>query len=149
MSQTSREISPIHTFWLKLCILKIHTISLSPSIRCVRSDDFSFIRIAQLVKRPATSWPAEGVRVRYPAGERFSSFHVVQTGSGVHPASFPMGTRALFPALKRPGRENDHSPLTTVEVKKTWIYTSTHPYVIMAKWLIGYAQGQIYLYHET
>jgi hypothetical protein len=29
------------------------------------------------------------------------------------------------PGEKRPGREADHSPLTNVEVKKPWIYTST------------------------
>jgi hypothetical protein len=34
--------------------------------------------------------------------------------------------------LKRPGCEADHSPPASAEVKKTWIYTSTHPYVSMA-----------------
>jgi hypothetical protein len=34
-----------------------------------------------------------------------------------------MGTGgALCPEVKRPGREADHSPLTSAEVKKTWIY---------------------------
>jgi hypothetical protein len=33
----------------------------------------------------------------------------------------------LSPELKRPGREADHSPTTTVQVKKTWTYTSTPP----------------------
>jgi hypothetical protein len=32
---------------------------------------------------------------------------------------------ALSPGVKRPGHEADHSPPTSVEVKKTWIYTST------------------------
>jgi hypothetical protein len=32
---------------------------------------------------------------------------------------------ALYPAIKRPERETDHSPQTSVEVKKTWIYRST------------------------
>jgi hypothetical protein len=31
----------------------------------------------------------------------------------------------LVPGVKRPGREADHSPSTTAEVKNTWIYTST------------------------
>jgi hypothetical protein len=31
---------------------------------------------------------------------------------------------ALFPGVKRPGREADHSAKASVEVKKTWIYTS-------------------------
>jgi hypothetical protein len=37
-----------------------------------------------------------------------------------------------FPGVKRPGREADHSPPTTAEVKKMWIYTSTPPYAFMA-----------------
>jgi hypothetical protein len=34
---------------------------------------------------------------------------------------------ALSPVVKRPGREADHSPPTSAEVKNTWIYTSTPP----------------------
>jgi hypothetical protein len=32
---------------------------------------------------------------------------------------------ALFPGVKRPRREVNHSPPTNAEVKKIWIYTST------------------------
>jgi hypothetical protein len=39
---------------------------------------------------------------------------------------------ALSPGLKRSGREADHSPPTSAEVKKIWIYTSTPPYAFMA-----------------
>jgi hypothetical protein len=39
---------------------------------------------------------------------------------------------ALSPEVRRPGREADHSPPTSVEVKNTWIYTSTPPYAFMA-----------------
>jgi hypothetical protein len=39
---------------------------------------------------------------------------------------------ALSPGAKRPGREADHSPPTSAEVKNTWIYTPTPPYVFMA-----------------
>jgi hypothetical protein len=56
----------------------------------------------------------------------------VHVGCGVHPASYPVGTGALSPGLKRPGREADHSPPASAEVKKTWIYTSTLPYAILA-----------------
>jgi hypothetical protein len=37
----------------------------------------------------------------------------------------------LSSGVKRPGREADHSPPASVEVKKTWLYTSTPPYVFM------------------
>jgi hypothetical protein len=39
---------------------------------------------------------------------------------------------APFPGVKRPGREADHSPPTSAEVKKMWIYTSTPSYAFMA-----------------
>jgi hypothetical protein len=44
-----------------------------------------------------------------------------------------MGTEGvIFPGVKRPRREADHSPPTSAGVKNTWIYTSTPPYVFMA-----------------
>jgi hypothetical protein len=64
--------------------------------------------------------------------ERVKNFlHIVQTGSGVHPTSYKMGTGGSFPGIKRQGREADHSLPTSAEVKKMWI-TSTPPYVFMA-----------------
>jgi hypothetical protein len=37
-----------------------------------------------------------GVRVRVPARERFLPLHVVHTGSGAHPASYPKSVRGSF-----------------------------------------------------
>jgi hypothetical protein len=48
-----------------------------------------------------------------------------------HPAFYPVGTGTSFPRVKRPEREDDHSPPTSVEVKKTWVYTPTPPYPFM------------------
>jgi hypothetical protein len=73
-----------------------------------------------------------GVGVRVPVGSKFSLLHTVQTGSGVHPASYSMGNGVSFPGVKRQGLEADHSPLANAEVKKIWIYVSTPPYVFMA-----------------
>jgi hypothetical protein len=44
-------------------------------------------------------------RVRFPAGagNSFSIHHRVQNGSGVHSASYPMGTRGSFPGGKVAG----------------------------------------------
>jgi hypothetical protein len=64
--------------------------------------------------------------------QEFSLLHVVQTGSGVHPTSYPMGTGGSFPGVKRQGREADHSSPTSAKVKKMWIYISTPRYVFMA-----------------
>jgi hypothetical protein len=74
---------------------------------------------------------AVGTATGYGLDDRNIALHVVQTGSGVHP-TYPMGTGGSFPGVKRQGRETDHSPSTSAEVKKTWIYTSTPPYIFMA-----------------
>jgi hypothetical protein len=73
-----------------------------------------------------------GVGVQILLGKDFSSLHVVQTNYGVHPASYPMGNGGSFPGIKRPGREADHSPTTSTEVKNTLIYTFTPPCVFAA-----------------
>jgi hypothetical protein len=57
---------------------------------------------------------------------------VLQTDSGVHPTSYPMGTGGSFPEVKRQWREAEHSPPASAEVKKMCIYTATPPYVVMA-----------------
>jgi hypothetical protein len=67
-----------------------------------------------------------GVRVPEGVGS-FSLHHHVQTGSGAHSASYPMGTRALSLGIQRPGREADHTPTSSAEVKNAWSYTSTPP----------------------
>jgi hypothetical protein len=56
--------------------------------------------------------------VRSPAWTKdFSSSLCVQTGSGAHPASCTMGTGGPFPGGKaRPGRDADHSSLSSAEV---------------------------------
>jgi hypothetical protein len=56
----------------------------------------------------------------------FSLCHRIQTGSGAHPASYPMST-----GVKRPGRDSDHSLLSRAEVKNGWSCTSTPTYVFM------------------
>jgi hypothetical protein len=38
-----------------------------------------------------------------PDSARFSLPHSVQTGSGIHPASYPMGTGGSFPGGKAAG----------------------------------------------
>jgi hypothetical protein len=74
-----------------------------------------------------------GVGVRESRqGQEFSFLHVVQIGSGVHPISYPMANGGFSPGVKRPGREADHSPPASAEVKKMWINTSTPPYSFMA-----------------
>jgi hypothetical protein len=76
-------------------------------------------------------------RFRFLAGAgNFSLHHRVQNGSEAHPASYPMVTRGSFPGVKRPGREADHSPPSSAEVKNAWSYTSTPQFVFIAWCLV-------------
>jgi hypothetical protein len=51
-------------------------------------------------------------------GQDFPPSHNLQTGSGAHSASYPMGTGGISPGVKRPGCQADCSPLCSAEVKK-------------------------------
>jgi hypothetical protein len=67
-----------------------------------------------------------GSRVRFTAeAGSFSLHRRVQNGSGTHPASYPMSTRSSFLGVKRPGRESDHSPPSSAEVKE-WVELYLH-----------------------
>jgi hypothetical protein len=57
----------------------------------------------------------------------------LQTGSGTLPLSYPVGTGTLPPVVKRPRREADYSPSSSVEVENTWSYTSIPEHVFMVK----------------
>jgi hypothetical protein len=73
--------------------------------------------VAQSVQCLTTDWTA-GVRSPTEA-EDFSSNLCIQTGPGYHPASCTVGTGGSFPGGKaRPGRDADHSPPSSAEVKK-------------------------------
>jgi hypothetical protein len=52
---------------------------------------------------------------------------VSRTALGPTQPPIQWGTRGSFPGVKRPGCEADHSPLSSVEVKNAWSYTSTPP----------------------
>jgi hypothetical protein len=67
------------------------------------------------------------VGVRVPVGSRIFS-----TSSRPALWSYPRGIGGSFPGVKRPGREGDHSPPASAEVKKMWIYAFTPPYAFMA-----------------
>jgi hypothetical protein len=84
-----------------------------------------------------------GVRVPTRAGD-FSLHHRVQTGSGAHPASCPMGNSGTFPGVKRQQREADHSPPSSAEVKNALRYTALPQYTLLA-WCSVKAEGQLYL----
>jgi hypothetical protein len=78
-----------------------------------------FIEIATLARSSGSivsdcGLDDRAIEVRSPTGaEDFSSSPFVQTGSGAHLAYYPMGTGGKA----RPGRDADHSPPSSAEVK--------------------------------
>jgi hypothetical protein len=73
-----------------------------------------------------------GVWVRVPVESRiFSSPSRPDRLWGPHNL-LSYGYGALSAGVKRQGREADHSPPTSGEIKKMFIYTSTPPYAFMA-----------------
>jgi hypothetical protein len=67
-----------------------------------------------------------------------SLLHHIQTTSGAHPASCPVGTGDSYLTVKQPGLDVDHSPPYSAKVKNTQNHTSTPPYVLMAWCLFKY-----------
>jgi hypothetical protein len=64
------------------------------------------------------------LRARQPGfhSRQRSLVHSVHDGSRTHPASYPMSTAGSFPELKRPWRETDHSPSSTLRSSVVDLY---------------------------
>jgi hypothetical protein len=89
------------------------------------------VQVMKLSHKPSLIFQNKESRLKIRFSFSYSTFKS-QTGSGVHSTSYKMGIGGSFPGVKRQEREADHSPRTSAEVKKTWVYTSTPPYVFMA-----------------
>jgi hypothetical protein len=72
--------------------------------------------------------------------------HRTHTGSGTHPISYDIGTGVPSAGVKRPGRETYRWPASSAEVKDTWRYTSTIPYVFMAWYFVKHRDNFTFLY---
>jgi hypothetical protein len=75
-------------------------------------------------------WKAEEWEVETRKGKEFSIDHIVQTGSGAHPALYSKDTGGIFPGVKQQRREADDSLPFSVEIKETWTYIATVPCVV-------------------
>jgi hypothetical protein len=75
-------------------------------------------------------------------GGNFSLHCWVQTGSGAHPASYPLGIRGSFLGVKWLDHEAGHSLPTSAQVRNAWSYMSTPPYILMA----GVQQSKGYVF---
>jgi hypothetical protein len=105
------DLGPVVTLWLLNCVF-VYT----------HTNRDSSVGIA-------TGYGLEG-RASVPGwGKRFSLLHVVQTDSGVHPASYPMGKGGSLPVCKAARAWS--WPLTSIycQGQEWWSYTSTSPYV--------------------
>jgi hypothetical protein len=105
--------------------------------------------VAQSVQCLTTDWT---IGVLPPTeAEDFSSSLCVQTGYGAHPASCTMGTGGPFPGGKaRPGRDADHSPPSSAEVKneqELYVLSPQAPPWRVAGLL--YLTFKIFYYHLT
>jgi hypothetical protein len=82
-----------------------------------------------------------------PGSVRFSLLHSVQTGSGAHPASYPMGTGDSLPqeggGVQRQGYEAHHTPPSSAEVKKVELYL--HSPICLHGIVFNKTQAQLYL----
>ena len=74
-----------------------------------------------------TQTERSGVRIRPGAKKNFSHLQNFQMASDIQPAAIQLIPAALSLEVQRPGREADHSPPSSDEVKSEWNYTSTPP----------------------
>jgi hypothetical protein len=103
---------PSYFMW-SLCVHRLQ--QLVKFVYFIIINNISQSRDSSVCKRLATGWM---IGVGFPAGAgNFPLHHRVQTGSGAHPASYPMCTGGSFPGVKWPGREADHSPPSSADVK--------------------------------
>jgi hypothetical protein len=95
--------------------------------------DVTFLIIS--ATKNTRSWEVDDRRVgvRVPVGSRIFSLPRRPDRLWGAPSLLSNGYCRVFrPGVKRPGHEADHSPPTTAEVKKMWLYTSTPPYFFLA-----------------
>jgi hypothetical protein len=78
-------------------------------------------------------------------GKRFSILQNVKTGCGAHPPSHQMDTGVPYPGVKQPGREANHSPPSSADIKNAWSCNSTPPNVFMEWFLINSVRNNLIL----
>jgi hypothetical protein len=78
-----------------------------------------YLHMHHAVKSPIVKYMNKVVRSPTEAEVFLSSSFCIQTGPGAHPASCRVGTGGPFARGKiRPGRDSDHSPPSSAEIKK-------------------------------
>jgi hypothetical protein len=80
---------------------------------------------------------------------RFTPLHIIHDGVGPAQPPIQWVTRALSLGAKQPGREADYCFPTSVEVKNTWIYTSTPPYVFITGRTLSFTFTSLNIIQQT
>jgi hypothetical protein len=110
-SHTAISVSDLLAAWYRVFLFNL--------IQLILAYSWKFI-IIFTTTRPRSRDCSVGIATGYRLdardkiprlGQYFPLLYSVQTGSGAHPASCPMGTGALSPGTKRPGREADHTSI--------------------------------------
>jgi hypothetical protein len=118
-------------------------INRNKEIYCINKELHNFHCFSDIVVSPGGAiCIATGYVLRRSSGvcivKNSPIFHVVQAGSEIHPISYLMSKRELFP-WEQNGRRMKVTVLlpTRVEVKNTWVYTTTPTYVFMEQCLVS------------
>jgi hypothetical protein len=76
--------------------------------------------------------------IRFPAGPRdFYLYHCVQTGFGATQHIMQYVRGRFPPGVKRSGRENDHLPPSSVDIKNGEAIPPLPPNIFMERYLIN------------
>jgi hypothetical protein len=122
-----REISCKHNFFLRLpCLITFEPGGTFKEWQWSHNSTSNLLVLnywAERLRGPSSS-PSRVKNFRFSVWSR--------PALGAHQISNAKGDGRLFPrGVKRLSRETYLSPPTSVKVKKTWIYTSTAPYVFV------------------
>jgi hypothetical protein len=98
----------------------------NPSVMCSFANTLS-----DKWRMSITNWLKRNRKLQYGVGKNFHFSMSSRQSLGPTQSPIQWVPGALSSGAKRPGREADHSPPTSAEFKKTWVYTSTPLYVFM------------------
>jgi hypothetical protein len=114
----------------------VHESTVIHSVCCLHLSLLLFVIVYKISKKQGWhSWYSDCLRAGRQKGRSSSPGRANKfffSKSSRLALGFTQPPFQWVPGVKRHGREADHSPPTSAELKKMWIYTSTPPYAFMA-----------------